>query len=94
MRKADYIQMPPFEAFTDADSYYATLAYESAYWTKHPSRLAREFWRKPCDDEGYPEEELEAEAAQDPKKQFQLSLANHDSLQKSFLRDLQSPARS
>ena len=25
---ADYVQMPPFEAFRDAESYYATLAHE------------------------------------------------------------------
>lgn len=54
----DYIRMPPFEAFTDAGSYYATLAHESTHWTKHPSRLAREFGRKKRGDEGYAEEEL------------------------------------
>lgn len=57
----DYIRMPPFEAFTDAGSYYATLAHESTHWTKHPSRLAREFGRKKRGDEGYAEEELVAE---------------------------------
>src|ERR1700692_4578849 len=30
----DYIQMPPIEAFTDAESFYATLAHESVHWTK------------------------------------------------------------
>lgn len=60
-QEPDYIQMPPFEAFTDAGSYYATLAHESAHWTKHPSRLAREFGRKKWGDEGYAEEELVAE---------------------------------
>ena len=30
---ADYIQMPPFEAFRDAESYYATLAHEATHWT-------------------------------------------------------------
>ena len=58
---SDYIQMPPFEAFTDAGSYYATLAHESTHWTKHPSRLEREFGRKTWGDEGYAEEELVAE---------------------------------
>jgi antirestriction protein ArdC len=43
---ADYIQLPPIEAFRDAESYYATLAHESAHWTKHPSRLDRELGRK------------------------------------------------
>lgn len=60
-QEADYIRMPPFEAFCDAQSYYATLAHESTHWTKHPSRLAREFGRKKWGDEGYAEEELVAE---------------------------------
>lgn len=58
---SDYIRMPPFEAFSDAESYYATLAHESTHWTKHPSRLDREFGRKKWGDEGYAEEELVAE---------------------------------
>ncbi|MCA9467225.1 MAG: DUF1738 domain-containing protein [Nitrospira sp.] len=60
-QEVDYIRMPPFEAFQDAESYYATLAHESTHWTKHPSRLAREFGRKKWGDEGYAEEELVAE---------------------------------
>ena len=60
-QEPDYIQMPPFEAFDSAGSYYATLAHESTHWTKHPSRLAREFGRKKWGDEGYAEEELVAE---------------------------------
>lgn len=56
-----HIRMPPYEAFADAQSYYATLAHESTHWTKHPSRLAREFGRKKWGDEGYAEEELVAE---------------------------------
>jgi antirestriction protein ArdC len=57
----DYIQMPVIEAFRDAESFYATLAHESAHWTKHPSRLDREFGRKQWGDEGYAREELVAE---------------------------------
>lgn len=57
----DYIRMPIFEAFGDAESYYATLAHESTHWTKHPSRLDREFGRKQWGDVGYAEEELVAE---------------------------------
>ena len=38
---ADYVQMPPFEAFRDAESYYATLAHECTHWTRHRSRLDR-----------------------------------------------------
>lgn len=60
-QEPDYIRMPPFEAFSDAQSYYATLAHESTHWTKHPARLAREFGRKKWGDEGYAEEELVAE---------------------------------
>jgi antirestriction protein ArdC len=58
---ADHIQMPPFEAFRDAESYYATLAHELTHWTRHPSRLDREFGRKRFGDEGYAMEELVAE---------------------------------
>lgn len=58
---ADCIQMPPFEAFTDAESYYATLAHECIHWTKHPIRLDRDFGRKRFGDEGYAREELVAE---------------------------------
>jgi hypothetical protein len=42
----DYIQMPVIEAFRDAESFNAALAHESAHWTKHPSRLDRDFGRK------------------------------------------------
>jgi antirestriction protein ArdC len=61
--EADYIQMPVIEAFRDAESFYATLAHESAHWTKHPSRLDRDFGRKQWGDEGYAREELVAELA-------------------------------
>jgi antirestriction protein ArdC len=59
----DYIQMPVVEAFRDTESFYATLAHESAHWTKHPSRLDRSFGRKAWGDEGYAQEELVAELA-------------------------------
>jgi len=58
---ADYIQMPPIESFRDAESFYATLAHETTHWTKHPSRLERDFGRKSWGDEGYAAEELVAE---------------------------------
>jgi antirestriction protein ArdC len=58
---ADHVQMPPFETFRDAESYYATLAHEMTHATKHPSRLDREFGRKRWGDEGYAAEELVAE---------------------------------
>ncbi len=60
-QSSDYIRMPPLEAFCDAESYYAMLAHESTHWTKHPSRLDREFGRKKWGDAGYAEEELVAE---------------------------------
>ncbi len=57
----DYVQMPPFETFRDAESYAATLAHELTHWTKHDSRLARDFGRMRHGDEGYAREELVAE---------------------------------
>ncbi len=57
----DYVQMPPFEMFRDAESYAATLAHELTHWTKHDSRLARDMGRKKWGDEGYAREELVAE---------------------------------
>ena len=58
---ADRIQMPTFESFRDAESYYATLAHETTHWTRHPSRLDRDFGRQRFGDEGYAQEELVAE---------------------------------
>lgn len=57
----DHVQMPPIEAFRDAESYYATLAHETTHWTRHKSRLDRDFGRKRFGDEGYAMEELVAE---------------------------------
>jgi antirestriction protein ArdC len=57
----DFVQMPPFETFRDAESYYATLAHETTHWTRHKSRLDRDFGRKRYGDEGYAMEELVAE---------------------------------
>ena len=37
----DYVQMPPFETFRDAESHAATLAHELTHATKHEKRLAR-----------------------------------------------------
>jgi antirestriction protein ArdC len=62
-QELDYVQMPDFVSFRDAESYYATLAHEMAHWTKHPSRLDRELGRKKWGDEGYAAEELVAELA-------------------------------
>ncbi|HEX5776205.1 MAG TPA: zincin-like metallopeptidase domain-containing protein [Caulobacteraceae bacterium] len=57
----DYVQMPPFECFEEPQGYYATLAHECTHWTRHPSRLDRDFGRKRWGDEGYAREELVAE---------------------------------
>ena len=57
----DYVQCPPFETFVDPEAYYATLAHECTHWTRHPSRLDRDFGRKRWGDEGYAREELVAE---------------------------------
>jgi len=59
----DYIQMPVIEAFRDAESFYSTVLHELSHFTKHPSRLNREFGRKTWGDEGYAHEELVAELA-------------------------------
>ena len=53
--------MPYLECFTDSESYYATLAHEMTHWTRHETRLHREFGRKRWGDEGYAQEELVAE---------------------------------
>lgn len=57
----DFIQMPPFETFRDAESQAATIAHELTHWTRHPSRLDRDLGRKRWGDEGYAIEELVAE---------------------------------
>jgi len=57
----DHIVMPPIESFESAESYYATLAHESTHWTRHTTRLERDFGRKTWGDEGYAREELVAE---------------------------------
>ena len=58
---ADYVQMPPFEFFKDPESFYATQLHECTHWTRHPTRLDRDFGRKKWGDEGYAMEELVAE---------------------------------
>lgn len=58
---ADYIQMPPFDAFETPEAYYASLAHECTHWTRHPSRLDRNFGQKRHGDDGYATEELVAE---------------------------------
>ena len=57
----DFVQMPPFESFRDAESYCSTVAHELTHWTKNPKRLDRDFGRKKFGDAGYAREELVAE---------------------------------
>jgi len=57
----DFVQMPAFESFQDAQSYYATLGHEMIHWTSHSSRLDRDLGRQRHGDEGYAREELVAE---------------------------------
>ncbi len=57
----DYVRMPLLATFRDAESHVATLAHELTHWTRHPSRLNRDFGRKRFGDEGYAVEELVAE---------------------------------
>ena len=57
----DAIQLPPFEAFKDKESYYATALHELTHWTKHEKRLNRDFGRQRFGDTGYAREELVAE---------------------------------
>ena len=57
----DHVQMPPFECFEEPEGYYATLAHECTHWTRHPTRLDRDFGRSRWGDEGYAREELVAE---------------------------------
>ena len=57
----DFVQVPPIEAFPDAEEFYSTLAHEMTHWSKTPQRLNRDFGRKRWGDEGYAMEELVAE---------------------------------
>ena len=55
----DYIQLPRYELFHDAEAYYTTLAHESIHWTRHASRLNRTF--RGSHQVPYAKEELVAE---------------------------------
>jgi antirestriction protein ArdC len=57
----DMIQLPPFEAFKDKESYYSTALHELTHWTKHETRLVRDLGRHRFGDAGYAREELVAE---------------------------------
>lgn len=57
----DLIQLPPFEAFADKESYYATALHELIHFTKTKDRLDRDFSGSRFGDHGYAREELVAE---------------------------------
>jgi antirestriction protein ArdC len=57
---ADYIQLPPFEAFRDAQAHAATALHEMVHASGHKSRLARDLGKR-FGDEAYAAEELIAE---------------------------------
>lgn len=57
----DLIQMPPFETFKDAASYYATLSHEATHWTAPNERVGRDLSRYAKDRSDRAREELIAE---------------------------------
>ncbi|RDL47701.1 DNA primase TraC [Ensifer sp. M14] len=57
----DLIQMPPFETFKDAASYYATLSHEATHWTAPAERVGRDLSRYTKDKSERAREELIAE---------------------------------
>jgi antirestriction protein ArdC len=60
MPSQDLIQLPPIEAFRDAESYAATKAHELLHWTGKSGRMGREFGKR-FGDTAYAREELVAE---------------------------------
>jgi antirestriction protein ArdC len=57
---ADFIAMPSFENFKDADCFYATSFHELGHWTAHKSRLDRDLKNR-FGSRDYAAEELVAE---------------------------------
>lgn len=45
MPSSDHVQMPPFDTFRDAASYYAVLGHECVHWAGAPHRLNRDLSR-------------------------------------------------
>jgi antirestriction protein ArdC len=58
----DAIQMPKFESFKSAESYYATKLHELCHWTGHDNRLSRDLSGS-FGSQSYAREELIAELA-------------------------------
>ena len=59
-KKEDYIQMPPFSAFKQAEFRYSVLAHEITHWTGAAHRLNRDLASR-FQKEAYAAEELIAE---------------------------------
>src|SRR5258708_37472366 len=57
---SDHIQMPPFQAFREAVSYYSTMAHEHTHWTANAARCDRQLGKR-FGDSAYAAEELIAE---------------------------------
>ena len=57
----DFVQVPPQTAFPDQINYYRTCLHELGCWTRHPSRLDRDFGSNTRGDAGHAREELVAE---------------------------------
>jgi antirestriction protein ArdC len=57
----DIVQMPPFEGFRDAVSYYATLGHECTHWTSATHRLNRDLSRYHKDKSERAREEIIAD---------------------------------
>lgn len=58
---SDHVQMPPFETFRDAASYYAVLGHECVHWTSANHRLDRDLSRYHKDRTERAREELVAD---------------------------------
>ncbi len=61
MPSADRIELPERDNFRSPEAYFSTRAHETVHWTKHETRLARDFGQVRWGDEGYAMEELVAE---------------------------------
>lgn len=58
--KGDYVQVPPFAAYDEPESYYSTLTHELTHWSGAKARLDRTFGKR-FGDQAYAFEELVAE---------------------------------
>jgi antirestriction protein ArdC len=94
----DAVQMPPFESFRDADSYYSTLAHELTHWVGAKSRLDRDFGGHRFGSNAYAQEELVAElGAAFLCADLELALeprADHAAYLANWLEVLQSDSRA